>query len=93
MNKRGQVWAYSLMLSITVIVIVLALAPAGKSVIDDALGNSTANFIGLNCDTTTSTFTKGACTITDFSLAYVFGGLLLIGVGIILARIQFGGSQ
>ena len=93
MNKRGQVWAYSLMLSITVIVIVLALAPAGKSVIDDALGNSTANFIGLDCDTTSDNYRKGTCTILDFSLAYVFGGMLLIGVGIMLARIQFGGSQ
>jgi hypothetical protein len=90
MNNKGQVWGYAIMLSIVVIVLGLALAPAGKSFIDSAMGNSTADFIGLNCDTTTDNFVKGACTITDFSLAYVIGGIVLIGCGIIGARFTFG---
>lgn len=93
MNNKGQLWGYSLMLGIVVIVLALALAPSGKQVIDSALGNSTADFIGLNCDTTTNNFVQGTCTILDFSLAYFFGGLLLIGVGIILAKLSFGGEQ
>lgn len=90
MNKNGQVWAYSLMLGITVIVLALALAPAGKQVISDAMNESTADFVGLDCNNATiSDFQKATCTITDFSLAYFFGGLILIGGGIILARITF----
>jgi len=88
-NNKGQIWAYSLMLGLTVVVLALALAPTGKTFIDNAMGNSTSEVIGLNCDTTSSIFIKGTCRITDFSLAYFFGGLLLIGGGIILSRINF----
>lgn len=94
MNKKGQVWAFSLMLGIVIIVIALAFAPLGKTIVDDAMGNSTADFIGLNCDNSSiSDFQQGACTIVDFSLVYFFGGLILIGVGAIVAKITFGGSQ
>ena len=90
MNKQGQVgsWAYGLMLGLTIIVLALALAPAGKSFIDSAMNQSTADFIGLDCSNSSiSNFDKGTCTITDFSLAYFFGGLLLIGGAVITARI------
>lgn len=86
-NKKGGVWAYALMVGIVVIVLALALAPAGKKVIDDAMNESTADFIGLDCNNDSiSNFQKGTCRITDFSLAYFFGGLILIGGGLILAR-------
>jgi hypothetical protein len=89
MNKKGQVWGYSLMLGLTVIILALALAPAGKSFIDSAMGTSTADFIGLDCDTTTSNFIKGTCIITDFSLVYFFGGLIMIGGGVITTKLFF----
>lgn len=89
MNNKGQIWGYSLMLGITVIILALALAPAGKSFIDNSMNATTADFIGLDCDTTTSNFIKGTCVITDFSLVYFFGGLILIGGGIITARLFF----
>ena len=90
MNKKGQTAFYAIMLGITVIVLALALAPAGKSVIDSAMNASTSDFIGLDCSNESiSMFQKGTCTITDFSLAYFFGGILLIGGGIILSRINF----
>lgn len=88
-NNKGQVWGYSLMLGLVVIILALALAPAGKSFIDSAMGTTTADFIGLDCDTTTSNFIKGTCVITDFSLVYFFGGLILIGGGIITAKLLF----
>lgn len=90
MNKRGQTWAYALMLSVVVIILALALAPAGNQVIGQAMNSSTANFIGLDCDNSSiSNFEKGTCNILDFSLPYFFGGLILIGGGLILARITF----
>lgn len=89
MNKKGQVgaWAYGFMIGLTIIILALALAPAGKSFIDSAMGTTTADFIGLDCDTTTSNFVKGTCIITDFSLVYFFGGLIMIGGAIITARL------
>jgi len=95
MNKKAQVWSYSLMLSIVVIVLVLALAVPGKKFIDDAMNASTADFIGLDCENVSiSNFQQGTCTILDFSLVYFFGGLILIAIGIITARITFiGGGE
>lgn len=46
--------------------------------------------IGLDCDNASiSKFDKGACTITDFGFVYFFGAIILIGGGIIVARIIF----
>ena len=87
--KKGQVgmWGYMLMLGLVIIILALALAPAGKSFIDSAMGTTTADFIGLDCATTTNNFVKGTCTILDFSLVYFFGGLIFIGGGIISAKL------
>jgi uncharacterized protein (UPF0333 family) len=114
MNNKGQVgvWAYALMLGLVIIIIALAMAPAGKKFIDDAMNatqvenvsyevwNETSmsaytvvgekEIIGLNCSSATlGMFDKGTCVIVDFGLVYFFGGLILIGGGIILARILF----
>jgi len=93
-NKKGQVWAYSLMLAIVLLVLSLALAPAGKKFVDDAMNESTGDFIGLDCSNENITnFAKGACTITDFSLFYFFGGIILIAIGVIGAGISIGGGE
>lgn len=92
-SKKGQVVFYSLMLGITVLVLALALAPAGKTFVDDAMNSTTGDFIGLDCDGTTNNFVKGTCVITDFSLFYFFGGIILIGLGVIGANIVIGGSE
>lgn len=90
MNKKGQVWGYSLMLGLTIIILALALAPIGQQFIGSAMNTSTSDFIGLDCDNSSiSNFDKGTCVITDFSLVYFFGGLILIGGGIIVSRIIF----
>ena len=89
-NKRGQVWGYSIMLSLTVIILALALAPAGKSFIDSAMNVTVGDSIGLDCSNPAiSNFDKGTCVITDFSLVYFFGGLILIGGGIMTAKLIF----
>jgi hypothetical protein len=92
-NKKGQVWGYSIMLAMVVIILGLALAPAGKAVIDDAQNASTSDFIGLDCNNDSiNNFQKGACVVTDFSMFYFFGGIILIGIALIGARISIGGS-
>ena len=93
MNKKGQVgvWAYALMLSIVVVVLALALTPAGNEFVANARNVTTADAIGLDCNNASiSNFVKGACVITDFSQVYFFGGLILIGVGIITSRVIVG---
>jgi len=89
MNNKGQIWAYSLMLSIAIVVLVLSLAPPLKSVVDSSMGNSTADFIGLNCSVPPNNFVHVTCVITDFSLFYFIAGVLLIGIGLLTAKIVF----
>ena len=88
MKSKGQIgmWGISLMLGITIIILALALSPAVKSFVDSAMGESTANFIGLGCETTDSNFVKGVCVITDFSLFYFCVGLLFIGGLVMVAK-------
>ena len=93
MNKQGQVWGYTIMLGVVLFVLALALAPAGNTFVKDAMGSSTSDFIGLDCDNSSiSNFAKGTCVITDFSQAYFFGGLILIGLAVIGAKLSFGGT-
>lgn len=90
MNSKGQLWAYSFMLGLVIIVLALALAPAGNQFIESAMNQSVDDAIGLDCgNSSISSFDKGACVVTDFSLAYFFGGLILIGGAVILAKIVF----
>ena len=90
MNSQGQVgvWGYALMLGLVIIILGLALAPAGRDFINSAMNTSTADFIGLDCgNASISNFDKGTCVIADFSLPYFFGGIILIGGAIVVAKI------
>ena len=81
------------MIGIVLFILALALAPAGNAFVKDAMNSSTSDFIGLDCNNDSiSNFQKGACVVTDFSQAYFFGGLILIGLSVIGARIAFGGG-
>ena len=94
MNKKGQVMFYSIMLGLVILVLAMALAPAGKAVFDNAMNESTGDFIGLDCNNdSVSNFVKGACVVADFSLFYFFGGIILIGLAVIGANISIGGSN
>jgi len=91
MNNKGQAtWGYTLMLGIMLFVLAMALAPAGQSFVNDAMNSSTSDFIGLDCgNESISNFQKGTCVITDFSTAYFFGGLILLALGVIGAKLIF----
>lgn len=82
---RGQIVFFGMMLGILVIVLALGLAPTVKQFTDAARNETDAvGGQGLNCtNPALSDYDKGACTITDLSLPYFIGGLVLIG-GIIL---------
>jgi hypothetical protein len=90
MNKSGQIIFYSLMLSLTIIILTLAIAPSVKQFNDTAMNESSGDFYGLDCgNESISTFQKGACVVTDISSFYFIGSLLLIGGGVIVFKIIF----
>lgn len=85
--NKGQVFFYTFMLGIVVIVLALALAFPIKQATDTARSDSGGDFTGLNCSSPASTYDRGACLITDITLPYFFLGLLAIGGAIIGARL------
>ena len=92
MNSRGQVWGYTMALGLVIIILALALAPAGQSFVNDAMNETVGDKLGLDCtNDSISTFDKGTCVITDFSMAYFFGGLIFIGGSVVVAKLVFGG--
>ena len=89
-NKKASVMIYSVMLGVVVIILALALAPAGKQVIGSAMNVTVGDSIGMDCgNSSISNFQKAACVVTDFSLFYFFGGLIFVAGTIIVGRIVF----
>jgi len=89
-SKKASVAIFSIMVGVVVIILAMALAPAGKQVIGDAMNESVGDTIGMNCSSDViSNFDKAACAITNFSLFYFFGGLIFIAGTIIVGRIVF----
>ena len=86
MNNNGQVFLYSIMLGLTIIVLVLAFAPAVKSFSDSAMNQS-----NLDCDNSSiSSFDKATCVAVDVGFNFYFlGSLVLIGGGVIVTKVIF----
>jgi len=86
MNNKAQVLIFSLMLGVTMIVLILALAGPIKTQID-----ATRNATGLNCTNPAITsFDKATCVVVDINMAYFIGGVLFIAGAVIGAKIFFG---
>ena len=90
-NKKGSVLLYGVMLSLTIIILTLALAPAVSEFTVTARNASVVNAtVGMDCgNSSISDFTKAACYATDLNLFYFIGGLLFIGGAIFTAKIIF----
>ena len=89
-SKQASIQIYGIMLGLTIIILALALAPTGKFFIGSAMNVTTGDAIGMDCgNESISSFTKAACTVTDFSLFYFFGGLIFLAGTIIVGRIVF----
>lgn len=89
MNGKGQVFFFTFMLGITVLILALALAPAVKQSVDTSRGNSTADIVAMNCTSTDDLFMKGACVLEDMTLPYFIIGLVALGGAIIGAKVLF----
>ncbi len=88
MEKKGQVFFFTLMLGITFIVLALALAGPTRSFIDSYRANITdEGQPGLDCQNDSiSNFDKGACIVTDLSIFHFIGGLIFLAGAVITAR-------
>jgi hypothetical protein len=80
-NKKGFTLLYSLMLGLLLFFVGLAIAPAMKDTVHQAMGDTS-----LNCSTTDVTLFKASCTQIDFMLPLIvgicfgFAGFLIGGV-------------
>ena len=92
MNNQGQIFMYSLMLGIVVIMMALILAGPTKDVIDSARSNVTdEGQAGLDCANSTITdFDKAGCLVSDITIFYFIGALIFVGGAVITARLVFG---
>ena len=89
MNNKGQVFFYTFMIGITIIVLALAFAFPVKQATETARGNSTGDFTGLNCSSPPDAYHRAACLITDITMPYFIIGLLAIGGAVIGAKVLF----
>jgi len=92
-NKKASVMIYSVMLGVVVIILALALAPAGKQVIGSAMNVTVGDSIGMDCgNSSISNFDKATCTAVDITLPYFIGFLLFLSGAIVVGRIIFSGE-
>jgi len=98
MNSKSQVFFYSLMLGILILVLALALAAPVKETIDSVRNKSSSILMtdqttsqpGLDCSNSSiSSFQKGSCIIVDLSLFHFIGGLIFLAGAIITAKLVF----
>jgi len=89
-SKKGQVVGYSLMLGVVVLVLAMAFAFPVKQTTDIARNNTDGDTLGMDCgNSSISNFQKGACMVTDISIFYFIGGLIVIAGSNITAKIIF----
>jgi len=89
-SKQASIQIYGMMVGLVIIILALALAPAGKEFIEDSMNETTGDVLGMDCgNESISNFDKAACTVMDFSLFYFFGGLIFLAGTIVVGRIIF----
>ena len=89
LDKKAQVFFYTLMLGIVIIVVALALATPVKDFVDSTRNGTTdEGQLGLNCTSDLiSDFDKGACVVADLTIFHFVGGLLFISGAVIVAKL------
>ena len=91
LNGRGQVFFYTFMLAIVVIVLAVAFAFPIKQTADEAMNASTVNSVGLDCSNSSITNAqKGQCILVDLTTPYFVIGLIAIAGIILGARVMSG---
>jgi len=88
LNSKGQIFFYTLMLSVAIIVLSMALVVVVKQGVDTARAPSTDDSVGLDCgNSSISDFQQGQCILTDLATPYFFFGFLAIAGMVIGAKL------
>ena len=83
-SKRGQTFLFGFMLSLTIIILALALAFPLRQSADTAMNASTDTNLGMDCSNSSiSSFNKITCYAVDLSPFYLVGTLIMIA-GIVI---------
>ncbi len=91
LNTKGQVFFYTLMLGIVIVLLALAFADPLRETIDTARAPSTGDSVGLDCgNSSISDFDKANCTMVDLGLPYFFWGMLALAGLVIGAKVMYG---
>lgn len=85
MNKKGQTIFYGLMLCVVVIVIAAGFAAP-------SLTATNAATTSMNCSSTSDSYVKGACLITDLTSPYFIGTCIFVGLAILGAKLAITGE-
>ena len=93
LDKKAQTTVFfTLMLSISVLVLALALAPIIKSFVDDARAPTSDTQVGLDCSNLSiSDWDKATCTLQDLQTPYFFLGIIALAGVIVSAKLLMGG--
>ena len=91
MNKKAQVFFFTLMLGITIFVLILALSGPIKNQIDSIRNETTIEGgEGLNCTSPLiSNFDKGACVVADLTIFHFIAGTIFLAGAVITAKLLF----
>jgi hypothetical protein len=89
-NKKSQILIYGLMLSVTIIILAMAIAPAISESSETARNVTNGDTIGLDCtNSSISNFDKATCVVTDINTFYFVGSLIMIGGIVLISKIIF----
>lgn len=81
-NNKGQVFFYTLMVGVCIVILGMAFAPAIMQVTRDAMDN-------LTCDTPANDFDQATCWYMDINKVMFVGGIILVGFAVIGAKVWF----
>lgn len=91
LTTKGQVFFFTLMLGIVIVLLALAFAGALRETVDTAMAPSTNESVGLDCtNTSISDFDKANCIMVDASQSYFFWGMLALAGIVIGAKVIIG---
>jgi len=88
LNNRGQLFFYTLMLAVVIIVLALSLVVVVKQFAESARAPTQDDAVGLDCNNSTiSDFQQAQCIITDLATPYFLFGFIAIAGMVIGAKL------
>ena len=83
MNNRGQLFFFTFMVFVVILILALAFAPGLKTQVEEVRSSD-----NMDCTNgSISTFDKVTCRVNDLTLFYFIGGLIFIAGAIATARV------